>query len=71
MLMVRYNAAHPGAEQDIFPHVDRQSTALISYTATRWRKLLKRPRGWTGDVPTAADCKATASASRTTRSTSP
>lgn len=56
MLMVRYNAAHPGAEQDIFPHVDRQSTSLISYTATRWRKLLKRPRGWTGDIPTAADC---------------
>ena len=56
MLMVRYNAAHPGAEEDIFPHVDHQSTALVSYTATRWRKLLKRPRGWTGDVPTAADC---------------
>ena len=56
MLMVRYNAAHPGAEQDIFPHVDPKATALISYTATRWRKLLKRPRGWSGDVPTAADC---------------
>jgi aryl-alcohol dehydrogenase-like predicted oxidoreductase len=56
MLMVRYNAAHPGAETDIFPHVDAQQTALISYTATRWRKLLKRPRGWTGDVPSAADC---------------
>ena len=56
MLMVRYNAAHPGAEQDIFPHVDRQRTALVSYTATRWRKLLKRPRGWSGEVPSAADC---------------
>ena len=56
MLMVRYNAAHPGAEQDIFPHVDEKKTALIAYTATRWRKLLKRPRGWDGEVPTAADC---------------
>ncbi len=56
MLMVRYNAAHPGAEQDIFPHVDPAATMLTAYTATRWRKLLKRPRGWTGFVPSAADC---------------
>ena len=56
MLMVRYNAAHPGAEDDIFPHVDPSQTAVVSYTATRWRKLLKRPRGWSGFVPSAADC---------------
>ncbi len=56
MLMVRYNAAHPGAEQDIFVHVDPAKTAVVAYTATRWRKLLKRPRGWDGPVPTAADC---------------
>jgi aryl-alcohol dehydrogenase-like predicted oxidoreductase len=56
MLMVRYNAAHPGAETDIFPHVDPQSTAVVAYTATRWRKLLKRPRKWDGPVPSAADC---------------
>ena len=54
--MVRYNAAHPGAERDIFPHVDPMQTMVVSYTATRWRKLLKRPRGWDGPVPTAADC---------------
>ncbi len=56
LLMVRYNAAHPGAERDIFPHVDPARTAVVAYTATRWRKLLKRPRGWKGPVPTAADC---------------
>jgi len=56
MLMVRYNAAHPGAEVDIFPHVNPSQTAIVSYTATRWRKLLKRPRGWKGAVPSAADC---------------
>jgi aryl-alcohol dehydrogenase-like predicted oxidoreductase len=56
MLMVRYNAAHPGAEQDIFPHIRPNKTAVVAYTATRWRKLLKRPKGWTGPVPTAADC---------------
>jgi len=56
LLMIRYNAAHPGAEQDIFPHVDPARTAVLAYTATRWRKLLKRPSGWDGPVPTAADC---------------
>jgi aryl-alcohol dehydrogenase-like predicted oxidoreductase len=56
MLMVRYNAAHPGAEVDIFPHVDPMQTMVVSYTATRWRKLLKRPRGWDGPIATAADC---------------
>jgi len=56
MLMVRYNAAHPGAESDIFPHVNPMNTAVVAYTATRWRKLLKKPRGWTQRVPTAADC---------------
>jgi len=54
--MVRYNAAHTGAELDIFPHVDPGRLSIVAYTATRWRKLLKRPRGWDGDVPTAGDC---------------
>lgn len=56
LLMVRYNAAHPGAEQDIFPHVDPDRHSVVAYTATRWRKLLKRPRGWDGEVPTAGHC---------------
>jgi aryl-alcohol dehydrogenase-like predicted oxidoreductase len=56
VLMVRYNAAHPGAEDDIFPHIDPQRHSVVAYTATRWRKLLKRPRGWEGEVPTAGDC---------------
>ncbi len=40
-LMIRYNAAHPGAEQDIFPHLHHRDPLLISYTATSWRQLLK------------------------------
>jgi len=55
-LMIRYNAAHPGAEQEIFPHLAARHPALISYTATAWRKLLAAPKGWTGRVPTAGDC---------------
>jgi aryl-alcohol dehydrogenase-like predicted oxidoreductase len=56
LLMIRYNAAHPGAEQDIFPHLVRRRPAVVAYTATSWRKLLRAPRGWTGRVPTAGDC---------------
>ena len=56
MLMVRYNAAHTGAEQDIFPHLAKGKPAIIAYTATRWRGLLKRPKDWSGPVMTASDC---------------
>jgi aryl-alcohol dehydrogenase-like predicted oxidoreductase len=56
LLMIRYNMAHPGAERDIFPHLEKRKPAVVAYTATRWRKLLKRPSGWTGPVPTAGDC---------------
>jgi aryl-alcohol dehydrogenase-like predicted oxidoreductase len=55
-LMIRYNAAHPGAEKDIFPHVDRSRTNICAYTATRWGKLLERPGDWQGEVMTAGDC---------------
>ena len=56
LFMIRYNAAHPGAERDIFPHLAKRNPAVVAYTATSWRKLLKRPRGWTGRVMTAGDC---------------
>jgi aryl-alcohol dehydrogenase-like predicted oxidoreductase len=56
LLMIRYNAAHPGAEQDLFPHLERRRPAMIAYTATAWRRLLRAPRGWKGAVPTAGDC---------------
>jgi aryl-alcohol dehydrogenase-like predicted oxidoreductase len=56
LLMIRYNAAHPGAERDIFPRLERRQPAIVAYTATSWRKLLKRPSGWTGPVMTAGDC---------------
>jgi aryl-alcohol dehydrogenase-like predicted oxidoreductase len=56
LLMIRYNAAHPGAERDVFPRLARRSPAIVAYTATAWRKLLRRPRGWEGPVPSAGDC---------------
>jgi len=54
--MIRYNAAHPGAERDIFPHLAKRNPNVVAYTATRWRRLLSAPRGWTGPVMTAGDC---------------
>lgn len=56
LLMIRYNAAHPGAEQDIFPLLANRRPAVIAYTATAWRRLLRAPRGWKGRVPGAGDC---------------
>jgi aryl-alcohol dehydrogenase-like predicted oxidoreductase len=56
LLMIRYNAAHTGAEEEIFPHLDRRRPAVIAYTATAWRKLLRAPGGWKGKVPAAGDC---------------
>lgn len=57
-LMLRYNAAHRGAEQDIFPHLGAHNPGVISYTATRWSYLLRRPKTWPKDgrLPTAGEC---------------
>ncbi len=51
LLMIRYNAAHRGAEADIFPHVGAHDTAVVSYTATRWGFLMRRMKGWPKDRP--------------------
>jgi aryl-alcohol dehydrogenase-like predicted oxidoreductase len=56
LFMIRYNAAHPGAERDIFPKLAKRSPTIVAYTATSWRKLLKKPRRWEGPVMTAGDC---------------
>jgi predicted aldo/keto reductase-like oxidoreductase len=54
---LRYNAAHPGAEQDIFPHLPASNRpGLVSFTATSWRQLLKPGRLPGERVPSAADC---------------
>ena len=41
LLMIRYNAAHRGAEHEIFPVTDELSTPIIAYTALRWGALLR------------------------------
>jgi predicted aldo/keto reductase-like oxidoreductase len=58
VLHVRYNAAHRGAETEIFPSLGGENRpGVVAFTATRWGKLLnpkKMPPGET--PPTAADC---------------
>jgi len=59
LAMLRYNAAHPGAETDIFPHLQPHNPAVLSYTATRWSYLLRHPKkNWPqgGRIPTAGEC---------------
>jgi aryl-alcohol dehydrogenase-like predicted oxidoreductase len=52
--MLRYNAKHPGAEQDIFPHLAVRNPLVVSYTATSWKQLIRPIQGiemppWPGD----------------------
>ena len=57
VIMTRYNAAHPGAEVDIFPFVPEKRRGLMAYTATCWGRLLDPKRMPAGEEPlTAADC---------------
>ena len=55
---VRYNAAHRGAEQDIFPHLQGDDRpGIVSYTATRWAQLLNAKKMPPQDTaPQASDC---------------
>ena len=60
LFMIRYNAKHTGAEQDIFPHLSKRNPAIVSYTALAWGQLIRPLKGiemgpWPGaeniDVP--------------------
>jgi aryl-alcohol dehydrogenase-like predicted oxidoreductase len=59
VLHLRYNAAHRGAETEIFPHLAgaAQPPGVVAYTATSWAQLLD-PKLLPADErpPSAADC---------------
>jgi aryl-alcohol dehydrogenase-like predicted oxidoreductase len=40
-IMIRYNAAHRGAERDVFPVTQPLGLPVIAYTALRWGALLR------------------------------
>lgn len=58
VLMCRYNAAHRGAETEIFPFLpERDRPGVTTYTATRWGQLLKPGKIPPGERPlTSAEC---------------
>jgi predicted aldo/keto reductase-like oxidoreductase len=55
LLMIRYNSAHRGAEQDVFPTSERLGIPVVAFTAQRWGALINRtPDSPTGFTPPAA-----------------
>ena len=40
LLMIRYNAKHTGAEEDIFPYLKQRNPSVVSYTALAWQQLI-------------------------------
>ena len=55
---VRYNAAHRGAEKETFPFMQGENKpGIVSYTATRWGKLLNSRKMPPDEPPlSATDC---------------
>jgi predicted aldo/keto reductase-like oxidoreductase len=41
LLMIRYNAAHRGAETDVFPTMEELGLPVVAYTCLRWGALLQ------------------------------
>jgi aryl-alcohol dehydrogenase-like predicted oxidoreductase len=57
VLMIRYNAAHRGAETDIFDELGDDRPGILSYTATRWGMLLQPvPRAGFENGMTGPEC---------------
>jgi predicted aldo/keto reductase-like oxidoreductase len=58
LLMIRYNAAHRGAENEVFPVTTARGMPVVTYTGLRWRALLQPtpedPPGFR--PPSAAEC---------------
>ncbi len=56
IFMVRYNAAHRGLETDFLDKLNPACRpTILTYTSTRWRKLLERPPGWNEKIPRPGD----------------
>jgi aryl-alcohol dehydrogenase-like predicted oxidoreductase len=55
---LRYNAAHRGAETEVFDQLkDQEKPGIVSYTATRWAQLLNPKKAPRGEKPlSASDC---------------
>lgn len=60
VVMTRHNAAHTGAEENVFPTAISHGTGLLTFTSTCYGRLLKPTNQIEGaagiELPTAADC---------------
>jgi len=58
LLMVRYNAAHRGAERDVFPVAQALKIPVVTFTGLRWKALMgSTPEDPPGFMPpSAAEC---------------
>ncbi|MCA9411515.1 MAG: aldo/keto reductase [Candidatus Omnitrophica bacterium] len=58
LLMIRYNAAHCGAETEVFPIASENQIPVVAYTCLRWGALIESQDSGNSDhrVPTAAEC---------------
>jgi predicted aldo/keto reductase-like oxidoreductase len=58
LLMIRYNAAHRGAEQDVFPVTHQRQIPVVTFTGLRWKALLEPTPADPPDFtpPSAAEC---------------
>lgn len=58
LLMIRYNAAHRGAEDDVFPITNRLQLPVVAFTCLRWGTLMRKTPDDPNDFtpPSAADC---------------
>ena len=58
LLMLRYNAAHRGAETEVLPLAERLGVSFVAYTCLRWGALLQGtptdPPGFS--PPSASEC---------------
>ena len=56
LLMIRYNAAHRGAEEDVFPVTRELDIPVVAFTCLRWRHLLQpQPSESPHQVPPATE----------------
>ena len=60
VVMTRHSAAHPGAEEKVFPEALSRGTGVLTFTATCYGRLLRETVHAESDakivLPTAADC---------------
>ncbi len=55
VVMVRHNAAHRGVERDVFPHVDRARTGIITFSNLCYGRMISELPDWGEEPPSARD----------------